>query len=73
MYTSYPHGRPSLNFYSDRQILPAAASELQDHWQQNPQPYLLLDESTLRNLTLKSVKRVGTAEGWTLITKDTSR
>ena len=73
VYTSYPHGRPSLNFYSDRQILPAAASELQDHWQQNPQPYLLLDESTLRNLTLKSVKRVGTAEGWTLITKDTSR
>ena len=69
VYTSYPYGRPSLNFYSDRQIIPAATSELHHHWQQNPQPYLLLDESTLGNLTLESVQRVGTAEGWTLITK----
>lgn len=71
VYTSYPYGRPSLNFYSDRQIIPAATSELQDHWQQHPQPYLLLDQSKLGNLTLESVKRIGTAEGWTLITKET--
>jgi hypothetical protein len=71
IYTSYPYGRPSLDFYSDRQTIPAATSELQDHWQQNPQPYLLVDESTLSNLTLESVKRIGTAEGWTLITKET--
>jgi 4-amino-4-deoxy-L-arabinose transferase-like glycosyltransferase len=69
VYTSYPYGRPSLNFYSDRQIIPAAANELQHYWQQNPQPYLLLDESTLGNLKLESVKQFGTAEGWTLITK----
>lgn len=69
IYTSYPYGRPSLDFYSDRQIIPLATSELQHHWQQNPQPYLLLDESTLGNLTLESVKSVGTAAGWTLITK----
>jgi len=69
IYTSYPYGRPSLNFYSDRQIIPAITNELQYHWQQNPQPYLLVDQSTLANLTLESVKRIGTAEGWTLITK----
>lgn len=71
VYTSYPYGRPSLDFYSDRQIIPAANSELQHYWEQNPQPYLLLDDSTLGNLTLESVKRVGTAEGWTLITRGT--
>lgn len=69
VYTSYPYGRPSLDFYSDRQIIPAASTELQHHWQQNPQTYVLVDESTLGNLTLESVKRLGTAEGWTLITK----
>jgi hypothetical protein len=69
IYTSYPYGRPSLNFYSDRQIIPAITNELQYHWQQNPQPYLLVDQSTLANLTLESAKRIGTAEGWTLITK----
>jgi len=52
-----------LNFYSDRQVIPAATSELQHHWQQNPQPYFLLDKSTLENLTLDLVQRVGQAEG----------
>jgi 4-amino-4-deoxy-L-arabinose transferase-like glycosyltransferase len=67
IYTSYPYGRPSLNFYSDRQIIPATTSELQQHWQQQ-KPYLLLD-NTFDNLTLESVKQVDTAAGWTLITK----
>lgn len=69
IYTSYPYGRPSLNFYSDRQIVPASTSELQYHWQQK-QPYLLLNESSLSNLMLNSVKRISTAEGWTLITRE---
>ena len=73
VYTSYPYGRPSLDFYSERQIIPARASQLQRHWQLHPQPYLLLDESTLGNLTLEPMKLVGTSEGWTLITKDKNR
>ena len=68
IYTSYPYGRPSLNFYSDRQIIPAATSELQHHWRQN-QPYFLVDKSNLINLKLESVKQLGTKAGWTLITK----
>ncbi len=67
IYTSYPYGRPSLNFYSDRQIIPATTSQLQQYWQQQ-QPYLLVDQSTLDNLSLQSVE-LGTAAGWTLITK----
>ncbi len=69
IYTSYPYGRPSLNFYSDRHIIPATASELQQHWQQDPQAYFLLDQSSRQHLRLKSVNLVGTAEGWTLIAK----
>lgn len=69
IYTSFPYSRPSLNFYSDRQVIPADINQLQQQWEYNPQPYFLLDESTLKNLTLKSVKRVGTTQGWTLITK----
>lgn len=68
IYTSYPYGRPSLNFYSDRQIIPATTSQLQQYWQQQ-QPYLLVDQSTLDNLSFQSVKRIDTAAGWTLITK----
>lgn len=70
VYTSYPYGRPSLNFYSDRQIIPVDSRQLQQYWQQNTQPYFLLDASTLENLKLESVKRVGTTQGWTLVTRE---
>lgn len=69
VYTSFPYNRPSLNFYSDRQVIPAAPNDLQQYWQQQPQPYLLLDESTLKNLQLQSAQLLGQAEGWMLIKK----
>jgi len=69
IYTSDPDNRPSLNFYSDRQIIPVDSSKLQLEWQQDPHPYLLLDQSTQEKLKLASAKLVGTAEGRTLITK----
>jgi 4-amino-4-deoxy-L-arabinose transferase-like glycosyltransferase len=69
VYTSDANGRPSLNFYSDRWIIPAATSDLQKYWQQHSQPYLLLERATLENLHLESVQQLGKAEGWTLITK----
>lgn len=67
VYTSFAYDRPSLNFYSDRTIVRADTSYLQQYWQQNLQPYLLLDGATLENLQLKSVQQLGKAEGWTLI------
>ncbi len=67
VYTTFAYDRPSLNFYSDRSVIAVAPSQLAQYWQQNPPPYLLLEEATLENLQLKWVQQLGTAEGWTLI------
>lgn len=69
IYTSYPYNRPALNFYSDRQISPASQEQLQLYWQQQKNPYFLLDQSNLKSLQLKSLQQLGTSAGWTLIKK----
>lgn len=69
IYTSYPYNRPSLNFYSDRQISPASNEQLQLYWQQQKAPYFLLDQPTLKSLQLNSLQPLGTSAGWTLIKK----
>lgn len=71
IYTSFRYRRPSLDFYSDRTILPASSDELQNYWQSDKQPYFLLDESTLQNLKLESIKVVKNVSGWSLVTKNT--
>jgi len=73
VYTSYPYNRPSLNFYSDRPILPADVKQLKRFWRREPQPYLLLDEAALSSLNLKFVKSLGEAEGWTVIMRGSSK
>lgn len=65
VYTSFGYGRPSLNFYSDRQVIPADATTLQQLW--SKQPYLLLDNATLAALSLPDSVSLGTAEGLTLV------
>jgi hypothetical protein len=62
-----------LDFYSDRTITPASVSELQYYWHYNGQPYFLLHVSVYKNLQLDSMKVIGEAEGWQLVTKDTNR
>lgn len=70
IYTSYPYYRPSLNFYSDRRVLPTpSVEELQKQWLA-PKPYLLLEESALSQLALPDMKIIGTAVGWSLVTRD---
>ena len=73
IYTSFPYHRPSLDFYSDRTIIPASIGELQYYWHYNGQPYFLLNTSAFNDLQLESMKLVGEAEGWKLITKETNR
>jgi 4-amino-4-deoxy-L-arabinose transferase-like glycosyltransferase len=73
IYTSFPDYRPSLDFYSDRTIIPASMGELQYYWQYNGQPYFLLNAPALANLQLDAIKVIDQAEGWKLITKDSSR
>jgi 4-amino-4-deoxy-L-arabinose transferase-like glycosyltransferase len=70
VYTSFPDARPSLNFYSDRQVIPAEDLELKRHWTQDPHPYLLLKTEAIDQLRLNGVKRLGTASDWTLITRN---
>lgn len=65
--TSYPDGRPSLNFYSDRRVTPIAEKQIPDRWSQKPYPYLLTDQATLKRLALPSVQVLGMAEGWLLV------
>jgi len=69
IYTSFAYGRPSLNFYSDRQVIPTPPNQLQQIWQQNSQPYLLIDSPSLTSLNLTSVQRLGTTQGLTLLKK----
>lgn len=69
IYTSYPHSRPSLNFYSRRQIKPGDRQTLKQKWFNLSSPYLLLDQTALDTLELKNLKSLGTAEGWTLVTR----
>lgn len=52
VYSSMPTVRPSLNFYSDRQIVPQTIDELKQHWQLNSQVYLLIDSMSKKELNL---------------------
>jgi 4-amino-4-deoxy-L-arabinose transferase-like glycosyltransferase len=46
--------RSSLNFYSDRQIIPLEIPKLKQHWQASSNPYLLLEPQLLDRLNLKA-------------------
>ncbi|NES94815.1 MAG: glycosyltransferase family 39 protein [Desertifilum sp. SIO1I2] len=69
IYTSYPYVRPSLDFYSDRHIIPATSKQLQQYWNQTAQPYLLLDRSSLQQLQLPQLNRLESVAEWTLVTR----
>ncbi len=69
IYTSFPYNRSSLDFYSDRQIIPATLGELQYYWQYHGEVYFLIDKSALAKLQLDAIKVVDQAEDWQLITK----
>jgi 4-amino-4-deoxy-L-arabinose transferase-like glycosyltransferase len=65
IYTSFGYGRPSLDFYSDRRVIPADITTLKKLW--SSKAYLLLDQSTLKTLQLPDSVVLGTAKGFTLI------
>ncbi|CBN54266.1 MULTISPECIES: ArnT family glycosyltransferase [Kamptonema] len=67
--TSHRYPRPSLDFYSDRRVIPAKVEELKREWQTSPQPYFLLHRSVLKKLALENVKVVKTAGNWVLVTR----
>jgi 4-amino-4-deoxy-L-arabinose transferase-like glycosyltransferase len=73
IYTSFPYIRPSLNFYSDRQVIPASTWELKQRWEQDKHPYFLIESEMLNQLSLDAARQVDSAQGWVLITKNINR
>jgi 4-amino-4-deoxy-L-arabinose transferase-like glycosyltransferase len=72
IYTSFDYSRPSLNFYSDRQVIATKLDEIRQHWQE-PQPvYCLLDPEAIATLKLPQAQKLGTRAGWTLLTRQSS-
>ena len=69
VFTSHRLPRPSLNFYSERQVIVADSVTLQEKWQSLPQPYFLLEKPVLKHLGLQNAEIVKTAEDWVLVTR----
>jgi 4-amino-4-deoxy-L-arabinose transferase-like glycosyltransferase len=69
VFTSHKLPRPSLNFYSDRQVIVADSPTLQQKWQTLPQPYFLLEKPVLKHLGLQNAEIVKTADDWVLVTR----
>jgi hypothetical protein len=67
--TSYPNSRPSLNFYSDRPVIPLPPNLIPLYWKNVPQPYLLTNQVTIDQLKLHPVRQVGQVDGWLLVSK----
>ncbi|NDJ15794.1 ArnT family glycosyltransferase [Myxacorys almedinensis] len=69
IYTSYPYNRPSLNFYSDRQVVPVSKAEIQKHWREGVHPYFLVEPDWLKTLPQKEQQVLGTKQGWALVAR----
>lgn len=67
VYTSYPYNRPSLNFYSQHRVVPAAPKRLKRAWREDA--YLLIDQDSSANLEIKPDRILETAGQWLLVTK----
>ncbi|MDX2212176.1 MAG: glycosyltransferase family 39 protein [Oculatellaceae cyanobacterium bins.114] len=72
IYTSFAYQRPSLDFYSDRRVIPATDNQLKKwwkDWRQINQPYALISSEKVRSLELEPQQIVGTFEDWVLVTR----
>lgn len=69
IYTSESIHRPTLEFYSDRQIVTATEQQLQQYWSSNQPVYFLVDEQAIARLDLESPQILGSAISWQLITQ----
>ncbi|MEG3894996.1 MULTISPECIES: glycosyltransferase family 39 protein [unclassified Microcoleus] len=69
VFTSHRLPRPSLNFYSQRQVIVADAPTLKQKWQSLPQPYFLLEKPVLKHLALDNAEVVKTVDDWVLVTR----
>jgi 4-amino-4-deoxy-L-arabinose transferase-like glycosyltransferase len=73
IYTSYIYNRPSLDFYSDRQVISLPKEEIKNYWLKEKNVYLLIEPNLDRELNLNDIKIVNTTKEWQLITKRENR
>ena len=72
IYTAYHSLRPSLEFYSDRVIVPATDQELQQYWREQKPVYLLVDQDAIKRLNLEPHRQLDQQldnQKWQLITQ----
>ncbi len=68
IYTSYPYYRPSLDFYSDRIIIPLSNQQLPKNIiNQNKSIYLLLSKDEFNNSLDRDSQILGTTKEWELV------
>ena len=73
IYTSFKENRPSLNFYSDRIIVPTPdTAKLQNILQIDKNPYFLLDKPALEKFPPGSVHVIDQSNNWLLVKKNTN-
>ena len=69
IYTSYPYYRPSLDFYSDRIIIPLSERRLQEYLTtENKSIYLLLSKDNSNSSYVKDSQVLATIKEWNLVT-----
>lgn len=75
VYTSFADKRPSLNFYSNRQVIPQDFEELKNYWHKHSVAYLLIDRDTVNRLELTDSEIIKDPEtkllNWFLAVKNT--
>ena len=70
VYTNYPYPRPSLKFYSDRNIALVDDAKLKHLWLQTEPVFLLVEPHTIKELNLDNSIELGQNQGqWQLITQ----
>ncbi|MEO1210561.1 MAG: glycosyltransferase family 39 protein [Cyanobacteria bacterium J06638_20] len=73
VYMVADYRRPSLEFYSDRPILPITPPDIQAFWQQDSQVYLLMERQEFQKWRsqVSKIQVLENAKGWTLVRKAT--
>ncbi len=70
VFTSYPYHRPSLNFYSDRRVIPVSVTTLKQYWLEEKESYFLIKPDLIDKLDLKPQRILGQTDRWQVITQD---
>ena len=69
IYTNYHHSRPSLEFYSDRVVVPQSKQQLEELWQSEESAYFLINSDILPRPNLKNARVLASGVSWQLITR----